>query len=94
MISRLCLSHLPKRIAPVVTPSRCLHITAINRSATLRDAVARDHADLEQYYDQYKSSLTKDEKAKWGNAFVWEITRHAFGEELIVFPGKAALSLT
>ena len=90
MVSRLWLSHLSRSIPRIATPSRCLHITAINRSATLRDAVAQDHADLKHYYEQYKFSSTKDEKTKWGNAFVWEITRHAFGEELVVFPGKAA----
>mgnify|MGYP007070498090 CR=1 FL=1 len=74
-------------------PFRCLHVTAVDPKATLQTAVAQDHAELKHYYDQYKAATTEEGKTRWGNAFVWEMTRHAFREELVVFPGKMALKV-
>lgn len=67
---------------------RCLHVTSVDHKATLQTAVVQDHAELKRCYDEYKAATADDGKTRWGNAFVWGMTRHALGEELVVYPGK------
>ncbi|EON66105.1 hypothetical protein W97_05348 [Coniosporium apollinis CBS 100218] len=65
---------------------RCLHVTSVDPKATLQTAVVQDHAELKRCYDEYKAATADDGKTRWGNAFVWGMTRHALGEELVVYP--------
>lgn len=40
-----------------------------------------------QYYDQYvQHAGQRDAQARWSNQLIWEIARHAVGEELVVYP--------
>ena len=54
-----------------------------------------------EYYDQYiKASGNTDTQARWARQLIWEIARHAVGEEIIVYPlmekflGERGLKLT
>lgn len=73
---------------PSIARSRFVHVTSVDPNATLEAAVRQDHAELKRAYDNYKAATTEDGKTKWGNQFVWEMTRHALGEVLVVYPGK------
>ena len=78
---------------PSIARYRCLHVTSVEPKATLQTAVTQDHAELKRYYDQYKAATAEEGKIKWGNAFIWEMTRHALGEELVVYPGETTLKV-
>lgn len=39
------------------------------------------------YYDQYvKSTGDADAQDRWARQLIWEVARHAVGEELVVYP--------
>jgi len=39
------------------------------------------------YYDQYiKSTGDPDAQDRWARQFIWEVARHAVGEELVIYP--------
>jgi len=53
----------------------------------LMAAVVDDHQEMYQYYDQYvQHAGQRDAQARWSNQLIWEIARHAVGEELVVYP--------
>ncbi|PPQ76647.1 hypothetical protein CVT26_013901 [Gymnopilus dilepis] len=53
----------------------------------LIEAIATDHQEMYDYYDQYvKASGDADAQERWSNQFRWEVARHAVGEELVVYP--------
>ncbi|KAI1263993.1 hypothetical protein F5Y18DRAFT_93137 [Xylariaceae sp. FL1019] len=54
--------------------------------ATVSDAVTKDHRELKDYYNEVVSSDDPDHKQRYGNQFVWELARHAVGEELVIYP--------
>lgn len=40
-----------------------------------------------QYYDEYKRAKgDMDAQARWSRQLIWEIARHAVGEEIVVYP--------
>ena len=49
--------------------------------------ITKDHRELEQYYNEIINNPNDhDHQDRYGNQFVWELTRHSVGEELIVYP--------
>ncbi|KAL4999958.1 hypothetical protein BDV10DRAFT_183831 [Aspergillus recurvatus] len=48
--------------------------------------IAQDHAEIKAIYDRIISSTSRDEQVRYQNLFVWELARHAVGEELVVYP--------
>jgi hypothetical protein len=39
------------------------------------------------YYDQYvKSTGDADAQDRWARQLIWEVARHAVGEELVIYP--------
>lgn len=48
--------------------------------------VKRDHRELETFYDNFKRASTDEESNKWFHQFVWELSRHSVGEELVMYP--------
>lgn len=53
----------------------------------LIDAIADDHQEMYTYYDQYvKSAGDADAQDRWSRQLIWEVARHAVGEELVVYP--------
>lgn len=61
--------------------------TASQQNESLMDAVKRDHAEISSYYHEYRKSGTNlDAKERWANQLIWEIARHAAGEEIVVYP--------
>jgi len=56
-------------------------------SVSLKDAIAHDHREMYAYYDQYKRADGDPEaQGRWGRQLIWEIARHAVGEEIVVYP--------
>lgn len=40
-----------------------------------------------QYYDEYnRAKGDMDAQARWSRQLIWEIARHAVGEEIVVYP--------
>ena len=57
--------------------------------ADIIDKVKQDHKELEEAYSNYKKfhkQGDEEEANKWFNQFVWEISRHAVTEELVLYP--------
>lgn len=54
--------------------------------STISEAIAKDHRELEQYYNEIINSSSRDHQGRFGNQFTWELARHSVGEELIVYP--------
>jgi hemerythrin superfamily protein len=57
--------------------------------ADIIDKVKQDHKELEEAYSNYKKyhkEGNEEEAGKWFNQFVWEISRHAVTEELVLYP--------
>lgn len=51
------------------------------------DQIKQDHRELEDYYSKYLASANDETEAnKWFHAFVLELSRHAIGEELVLYP--------
>ncbi|KIJ62301.1 hypothetical protein HYDPIDRAFT_114796 [Hydnomerulius pinastri MD-312] len=65
-----------------------LRATMVTTTQTpLKDAVAHDHQEMYDYYDQYrKSAGDTDAQSRWANQLTWEVARHAVGEEIIIYP--------
>ncbi|KAJ2935380.1 hypothetical protein H1R20_g1714, partial [Candolleomyces eurysporus] len=61
-------------------------MSTTNKDA-LMAAVADDHQEMYEYYDQYVKNAGKpDAQQRWANQLFWEIARHAVGEEIIIYP--------
>lgn len=54
--------------------------------SAISDAVAKDHRELREYYNEVINTPDLDHKQRFGNQFVWELARHSIGEELVVYP--------
>jgi iron-sulfur cluster repair protein YtfE (RIC family) len=40
-----------------------------------------------QYYDEYvRNKGNTEAQTKWSNQLIWEIARHAVGEEIVIYP--------
>ena len=40
-----------------------------------------------EYYDYYKKSAGDfDKQERWARQLIWEVARHAVGEEIVVYP--------
>ena len=42
-----------------------------------------------EYYDKYKKARTQgdaDSQERWAHQLLWEVARHAVGEEIVVYP--------
>ena len=63
-----------------------------NTSTSQSDIISKikhDHEELEEYFSNYKEAHrcgNHEEAGKWFNQFVWEISRHAVSEELVLYP--------
>ncbi|KAL4916171.1 hemerythrin HHE cation binding domain-containing protein [Aspergillus aurantiobrunneus] len=52
----------------------------------LSDTIKKDHREIEAIYDRIVSSTDRKDQIRFQNLFVWELARHAIGEELVVYP--------
>ncbi|CAA7270420.1 unnamed protein product [Cyclocybe aegerita] len=60
---------------------------ATTKTPTLLQAVADDHNEMYEYYDQYvKNAGNPEAQGRWARLLTWEVARHAVGEELVVYP--------
>lgn len=53
-----------------------------SENAPLDEQVLADHQELRDFYAQYKQSGD----IRFFNQFVWELSRHSIGEEIIMYP--------
>lgn len=51
-------------------------------NAPIEDQILADHQELRDFYAQYK----QNGDIRFFNQFVWELSRHSIGEEIIVYP--------
>jgi hemerythrin superfamily protein len=61
----------------------------MSKQQTLLQAVAEDHREMYEYHEKYleaKKANNLDEQERWVRQMIWEIARHAVGEELVVYP--------
>jgi hypothetical protein len=82
------------RMSRFASPARSLRLSggsgfpdvsmtgASTHNSPIEEEVLKDHAELKQYYDHYKTSGDM----KWYHQFVWELCRHSVGEEIVVYP--------
>jgi len=57
------------------------------QSKTLLQAVTEDHQEIYTYYNEYLGNAHDSEaQGRWARQLTWELTRHAVGEEIIIFP--------
>ncbi|KAI0119470.1 hypothetical protein F4814DRAFT_411975 [Daldinia grandis] len=66
------------------SPDDTAHI--LNQAGSISSAIRQDHRQIEKYYDKIINSNDHDTQLRYQNAFVWELTRHAIAEELVVYP--------
>jgi len=61
-------------------------------SGNIIDQIKHDHLEIQTFYDNYKNAIDAEEAKKWFHQFVWELSRHSVGEELVLYPLMAALN--
>ena len=47
--------------------------------------VIQDHRRLEDYFTNYMAAKNEDDSYKWFNLFIWEVSRHAVAEEIVLY---------
>lgn len=52
----------------------------------ISDTIKNDHRELEACYEKIVGLIDQDEKAAWRNEFAWELARHLYAEELVIYP--------
>ncbi|KAL5478709.1 hypothetical protein ACEPAI_1986 [Sanghuangporus weigelae] len=55
----------------------------------LTAAIAEDHQEMYEYYDAFtraRSAGDNDKAERWARQLIWEVARHAVGEEIVVYP--------
>ena len=55
----------------------------------LTSKIAEDHQEMYEYYDQFtqaRSAGDDDKTERWARQLIWEVARHAVGEEIVVYP--------
>jgi hemerythrin superfamily protein len=52
----------------------------------ISDLIKKEHRELEDSYSHIVASSDTDERIRHQNLFVWQLARHAVGEELVVYP--------
>ncbi|KAL7268410.1 hypothetical protein RUND412_008970 [Rhizina undulata] len=82
-----------KYISPLSTlPKAAAGVSAVRGFATvwtrplITDLIKHDHRELEAYHDKILNAIDEDGKTRWQNQFVWELSRHSVGEELVLYP--------
>ncbi|KAF3064199.1 hypothetical protein GL218_02380 [Daldinia childiae] len=53
---------------------------------SISSVIKQDHRQIEKYHHKILNSKDHDTQRRYQNAFVWELTRHAIAEELVVYP--------
>lgn len=49
------------------------------------DEIKKDHRDVEDYYNKYKTAKDMEEAKKWFNQFLWALCCHSVAEEIIMY---------
>ncbi|KAI5117019.1 hypothetical protein M0805_000003 [Coniferiporia weirii] len=58
-------------------------------SGPLSDKIKEDHQEMYEYHDLYRAARAAgdaDGQARWARQLIWEVARHAVGEEIVVYP--------
>ena len=64
----------------------------VRSCARLQNSIAEyasRNFQMYEYHDQYKRARTRgdvDAQGRWARQLIWEIARHAVGEEIVVYP--------
>ncbi|KZS91408.1 hypothetical protein SISNIDRAFT_414128 [Sistotremastrum niveocremeum HHB9708] len=53
----------------------------------LTAAIKDDHEEMYEYHEKYQqASGDVDTQERWARQLIWEVARHAVGEEIVVYP--------
>ena len=52
----------------------------------ISDVIKTHHRVIEDCYTKALNANENDERQRWGNQFIWELARHAIGEDLVLYP--------
>lgn len=55
-------------------------------SSRILDTIKGDHQEIKSVYDSLKQAKDPELITAYQNRLIWEIARHAVGEELVVLP--------
>lgn len=69
--------HFPESPTEALGSSQLFKISAV---------IEEDHRQLEACYKRIQAARDADERTRFQNVFVWELTRQAISEELVVYP--------
>ncbi|XXH05906.1 hypothetical protein Hte_012348 [Hypoxylon texense] len=58
----------------------------LTQADSISSVIRQDHREIERYYNKIVDANDPDTQRRYQNAFVWELTRHAIAEELVVYP--------
>ncbi|KAI0169785.1 hypothetical protein GGR52DRAFT_482339 [Hypoxylon sp. FL1284] len=58
----------------------------LTQTDSISSVIRDDHQEIQRYYEKIVKASDPDEQRRFQNAFVWELTRHAIAEELVVYP--------
>ncbi|KAI1779351.1 hypothetical protein F4818DRAFT_404255 [Hypoxylon cercidicola] len=68
------------------TPSPEDPTQTLIQADSISSVIRQDHREIEEHYNKIVNSSDPDTQRRYQNAFVWELTRHAIAEELVVYP--------
>jgi len=52
----------------------------------ITELILMDHLNLKAFLKKFEESKTFSEASQWLHQFIWEISRHAIGEDIIMYP--------
>ncbi len=58
----------------------------MNTDRPIEELIIEDHNECKALLNKYRESSNREEALKWYHQFVWEVSRHAIAEELVLYP--------
>jgi hemerythrin-like domain-containing protein len=86
LFHRPLTTHIKFRIFLAKPPRAFFSSSRPNMASAISAAIAKDHRELETYYNNILEAPDNDTATRWQNQFTWELARHSIAEELVVYP--------
>eukprot|EP00741_Cyanophora_paradoxa_P007797 tig00001214_g7543.t1 len=55
-------------------------------SDKLTDLLQKDHSFIKEDYNRWKASKNAEEKIRWANQFILDVSQHSVAEEIVYYP--------
>eukprot|EP00741_Cyanophora_paradoxa_P005170 tig00000863_g5012.t1 len=59
---------------------------AMAASDKLTDLLQKDHSFIKEDYNRWKASKNAEEKIRWANQFILDVSQHSVAEEIVYYP--------